>query len=462
MINKIKQWFQFPPGIIPQDEVDINNEVDIDNHEEKSSADNSSDIVENNTIPSVSETNTIPQVKDSDLEFLFYQLLEGVVNGWQEKRIAQFLQRLEPKITLNNWLDWLNRYRSQLLVSPAPHTQLAMKMILLGESTTSLPFVKKLVDSAYEIGQELLNRRHNSFTTKLLPSSITLNSHAFLNNSPMQTTNKPFIFQDRSRVLNNIISLLKDNPLLTVNKEEDKEVEPTVEPMIIKAEVEERTNSETQPELISETIEPHDSFLDGISDFDTPSPLITIDNDLDSDLQPSLPDMNYHLSAEDIFGVALEKAGAGDLEKAISLWEEVVQLDPNFAPAWHNLGSAYAYMNRLSEAIDCFDKALAFNINDYLSWNDRGNALFRLQRWQEAIISWDRVLGIQPDFDQAWYHRGLALEKLAKYTEAMNSYKKCLSINSTCTPAQKRYQQIRLNTVIGRTGKRQLATGRSN
>ena len=368
MMNKIKQWFQLPPKTISENNTD---------HALKNRLSSS-----RTTIPS--------QVKDADLEFLFHQLLEGVVNGWQQNRISQFLEKLEGKISLDVWLNWLQRYREQLISSPAPNTQLAARMIMLGEITASLPFVRAIGDSAYEIGEQLLNRAENHIISESTPEYTTITQTSVIED------------EDSSSWGEEILSLLPDTPHSTVDTAQNLELD-SIDPSVIMAEIAEQTQSQTKP---------------------------------------TFSDSAYSLSAEDIFNIGLEKAQAGDLERALSLWQEAVALEPNFAPAWHNLGSAYAYLNRLSEAIQSFDQALAINVNDYVSWSDRGNALFRLQRWQEAIISWDRVIGIQPDCHQVWYRRGLALEKLELYAEALASYEKCLTIDPDFKPAQKRQQNL--------------------
>jgi len=110
-------------------------------------------------------------IKDQDLAFLFYQLLEGVVNGWRENRIEHFFERLEPRITTETWLDWLQKYRTQLLSSSAPNYQTAARMIILGEMTASMPFVRPVGDLAYQIGEELLDT-NNNLDDNLLVQSI--------------------------------------------------------------------------------------------------------------------------------------------------------------------------------------------------------------------------------------------------------------------------------------------------
>ena len=448
MINRIKQWFQFPASIITQDDIDI-----TDNQEQLSDNDLSS---ETKVISSSLETNIVPQVKDADLEYLFHQLLEGIVNGWQEKRVMQFLQKLEPKVSQENWLEWLQRYRRQLLASPSPHHQLAERMKLLGklQLTTSIPFVKTIATSVDEISQELFDRRIHLFTGNYFSLSNTTEASSLVSNYQIQGDEESSSPSKSNIIVSNITSVLQNNPLLKLNEDEISEQQDSVD----SAQIAQETSSDTQSALTTEFT--HSKIeLPLINDdvyFDSESGIVTedIDSDSDSENQAVFSPLSYSLSAEDIFGLALEKAQAGDFKKALSLWQKVVTLEPDFAPAWHNLGSTFAHFNRLTEAIECFDKALAININDYLSWNDRGNALFRLQRWHEAIVSWDRVIGIKPDFEQAWYHRGLALEKLEEYADAIISYKQCLNINPEFQSAKKRYEKIRLSTLIVKAGKR--------
>ena len=436
-MKKFKQWFQLIRTTIYRDDVDM-----IENNDSSSFE------------TSFLEPKVVPQIKDTDLEFLFHQLLEGVVNGWQENRIAQFLQKLEPKIPLEKWLEWLQSYRTRLLSSPSPHTQLVVKMQILGKlaSTASIPLVRAIADAVDKISQELLNRRDSLLTSESLLLSTTAESSGLVPDYPIQTDSQSDQLNKHRNVLGNIISSLQQNPLSEVDQSETFEIEDYIDPAM--AQIEKETSSDTEPPSISEN-----------NSLDSSSTLRTEENDseaqsVSSNVKDNLSveelfaNVRDNLSVEELFALALEKAKTGDIEKALPMWQEVVSIDPNFAPAWHNLGSAFAHLNRLTEAIEHFDKALAININDYLSWNDRGNALFRLERWQEAIISWDRVIGVKPDFDQVWYHRGLALEKLEEYAEAMISYKKCLSINPNFTPAQKHYQKLRLSTVIVEKGKR--------
>lgn len=326
--------------------------------------------------------------KDNNLEFVFHQLLEGVANGWQENRIEQFFEKLESKVTVEIWLDWLQSYRNKLLASRAPHNQLATRMIILGEKTASLPFLRAIGDLAYDIGKELLNRSKNNAVAESLAYNIedkSSNGNTVENREDIE-----------SMSLGDVLELLQNDQ----NFAED-----TAHQLDI------NTND---PGMIMEKI---------VEETSLNSPNNSID------------------SANDLFDVGLEKASTGDLESAIAYWEKALSIDKNFTQAWHNRGSALAYLQNFEEAVKSFDCAIALDVNYHQSWKDRGNALYSLKRWQEAIISWDRTLGLQPNDYEAWYHRGLALEKLNLFSEAINSFQKCLSIYHY-TPAQNALKRL--------------------
>ena len=379
MINQLKKWFK-SPSINTSESNSIDNQV--------------KDYHPTTNDTSLADTNIHLLAQDADLEFLFHQLLEGVVNGWQDTRISQFFTTLEPKISQPMWLDWLHRYRQKLISSPAPNTQVASRMVILGKVTIYLSSIKVIGDLAEQIGRELLEQIQKP--PSIIESTVLPSATVFMENEDVST-----LANNNTSSLADILSWLQNQqPMITPPTIEiESEVVEVADPSVIMAQIAEQSHSEIQP-LFSDSV--------------------------------------YHLCPEDLFSIALKKAQAGDLDRAISLWQEAVRMDADFAPAWHNLGSAFAYLDRLPKAIECFDRALEINVHDYLSWNDRGNAFFRLQNWQESLMSWERVVGIQPDFYQAWYHRGIALEKLEQYSEALISYQRCLAINSDFKSAQKR------------------------
>ena len=85
MMNQIKKWFQFPINSGDEDIENDNSAEDRQNDDDRNKNDQHKEQILSSSI------------KDSDFEYLFNQLLEGVINGWQENRIALFLEKLKPK-----------------------------------------------------------------------------------------------------------------------------------------------------------------------------------------------------------------------------------------------------------------------------------------------------------------------------------------------------------------------------
>ncbi|MEA5514708.1 hypothetical protein VB654_11730, partial [Nodularia sp. UHCC 0506] len=92
-----------------------------------------------------------PELTNGDLEVLFTQLLAGVEQGRGQQWAIQYLQRMEDRITVEQWIDWLLIFGEKLLLSPAPNHQLARQMMQLGELG-----IGKVGELSYDIGIRLL------------------------------------------------------------------------------------------------------------------------------------------------------------------------------------------------------------------------------------------------------------------------------------------------------------------
>jgi hypothetical protein len=94
-----------------------------------------------------------PPLNDTDLEFLFNELLEGVHQVRGQAWALKWLHNIEHRISTERWLEWLGRWSERLLASPAPNNELASRLVQLGDLG-----VGDVGDIAYEIGMQLLTR----------------------------------------------------------------------------------------------------------------------------------------------------------------------------------------------------------------------------------------------------------------------------------------------------------------
>jgi hypothetical protein len=111
-----------------------------------------------------STTAELPPLDDTDREYLFMQLLEGVAHGWQQPRAIGFFNKVRQRVRKSEWLEWLDKFGNNLIQAPVPNYELAGRMVQLGELDCG-----EIGDLAGEYGVKLLNRQATEFSGNLLP-----------------------------------------------------------------------------------------------------------------------------------------------------------------------------------------------------------------------------------------------------------------------------------------------------
>ncbi|WP_181985196.1 hypothetical protein [Nostoc sphaeroides] len=118
-----------------------------------------------------------PPLTDTDLEFLFNELLQGVYLARGEAWAQKWLHNIEHRIPTEDWVEWLRRFGDRLLASPTPNNEMAARLVQLGELD-----IGEIGDVAYSIGMQLLTRNQgepiweyegpDAFSTTI-PSELT-------------------------------------------------------------------------------------------------------------------------------------------------------------------------------------------------------------------------------------------------------------------------------------------------
>ena len=109
-------------------------------------------------------TGELPPLDDTDREYLFMQLLEGVAHGWQQPRAIGFFNKIRQRVRKSDWLEWLERFGNNLLNAPIPNYELAGRMVQLGQLDCG-----EIGDLAGEYGELLLNRQAEELPGEFLP-----------------------------------------------------------------------------------------------------------------------------------------------------------------------------------------------------------------------------------------------------------------------------------------------------
>lgn len=321
---------------------------------------------------------TLRPLEDSDYEYLFTQLLEGVRHGWQPDRVLRWFEGLKGRTTEAEWVAWLRRFGERVLASPALNNELAARLLLLGEQTRAAPSLQEIGELAHNIGMQLLDKNPGE----------PIWEYEGPDASPLIPVSQggEQIQQEEAQVetitLDDLLARLEQDPNLIQLIAQQVGIETT------------------DPQVIIEAL---------INQFDTTN-------------QPAIED------AETWFDLGNQQADAGDLAGAIASYDKALEIQPDNYEAWINRGNMLVELGRSEEAIASYDQALVFKHDYDDAWNNRGLALLELGRNEEAIASYDQALEFNPDCYEAWFNRGNALVALGRSEEALTAYDKAIEI----------------------------------
>lgn len=126
--------------------------------------------------------------------------------------------------------------------------------------------------------------------------------------------------------------------------------------------------------------------------------------------------------------LAMQHHSAGRLFEAESLYQQILQADPNQPVVLHFLGVLAHQMGKRDVAVDLIGRALAVHPDYAEAHNSFGIVLKEQQKLNDAVASYHKALSINPDYAEAHYNLGNAHKEQGKLDDAIASYQKALRI----------------------------------
>ena len=434
----------------------------------------------------------VPTLSDTDYEFLFNQLLEGIAHGWHDRRIVKFFVRLDDRGREEDWIAWLQRLQAKASNLPLQSKRhLGTMMVRLGELTRGAPEVAEIGAASYRIGKELLFEKTPIIWEYIgpdLPSQHQIETEPELSLSTRLPTDFTALGSDKSqKKANEALELATENGVtehqheLNENSNNGSEVEPNSDLSIdeivasstLSADLDLELNGDRQKETDesklpeeSETSASPTNLLDFPTSIDDIAPTASKTTLSESELQSfSTPQENLIDETKDledsssidktqqITAAYSKDSQAIDIARVMNLIqedEELAQqisqkLNPNTAQSetkaseldrssleliesWFNLGLKQVSAGELTQAIASWEKALSIDPNLSEAWHNRGSALGRLGDYQAAVESFENALTIDPNNYQAWNDRAHALYQLENWSAAVNSWSNAIKI----------------------------------
>ncbi len=394
----------------------------------------------------------LPELTDADLEFLFTQLLEGVYQARGQQWALKYLQRMENRISLERWIDWLLDFGERLLTSSAPNNQVAERMVQLGELG-----IGTIGELSYDIGIRVLTRNlgnpywntDRQDTETAIATARLTPIEEFLHNSQEKHLDNNSTQDAETRIRVDTSNFTQQKPTSNVNDlvwdftRPDTKITTTNYQAIPK--VEEQAWLEQNQQAASIEKSEDDSLQ--------PTVAVTLDELLvrleqstslvqqlatDLEIQSTEPSVNTNLQneqlylteerAQALFYQGLAAAKALNLSEAITYYNQAIEINPTSHEYWFNRGLTLFYLEYFTEALASYDRAIALKPDFYKCWYYRGGIFGEIGQYEDAIACFDKAIEIKFDYPEAWSSRGAALLKLGYQTEAVASFDQALML----------------------------------
>ena len=131
-----------------------------------------------------------------------------------------------------------------------------------------------------------------------------------------------------------------------------------------------------------------------------------------------------------LFESAVERAQAGELDRAENLLNETLRLAPQYAPALRVLGLVLLNRGNTQRALEMLQQALASNSLNSETYFDMATAYFRAGKLREALEMANRALIVEEDDARYYSLLGDIYSKMKRPTEARSAVKRAAQLKS--------------------------------
>jgi tetratricopeptide (TPR) repeat protein len=147
--------------------------------------------------------------------------------------------------------------------------------------------------------------------------------------------------------------------------------------------------------------------------------------------------------AQDRFLAAVHAEETGEKQRAIVLYEAILDIDPEYAAAYINLGTIYFHLRQYGRAEELYRRATEADPSYVLAFFDLGNVLDELERMDESIAAYRQAVALAPRYADAHYNLALAYERKGLRRQALRHWQAYLKLDNRGPWADHARGQIR-------------------
>jgi len=139
---------------------------------------------------------------------------------------------------------------------------------------------------------------------------------------------------------------------------------------------------------------------------------------------------------------AQQHLASGQFDQAAQIAQALVNQQPNFAPGWELAGVVCFQLNRPADAEQAFRRGLQLLPQNANLYNNLGVALRMQGRLDEALPALQQALQLNPNFGEAYQNLGDILASTNRLPEARAMFERALQVNPNLTQARNNLDQL--------------------
>ena len=134
-------------------------------------------------------------------------------------------------------------------------------------------------------------------------------------------------------------------------------------------------------------------------------------------------------AVQDRFLAAVQAEESGEKNRAIALYEEILEIDAAYAPAAINLGTLHFHLRQYERAEELYRHATKADPSYVLAYFDLGNVLDEMERPDESIAAYEQAVALSPGYADAHYNLALAYERKGAGRPALRHWQAYLRLD---------------------------------
>jgi Tfp pilus assembly protein PilF/ubiquinone/menaquinone biosynthesis C-methylase UbiE len=139
--------------------------------------------------------------------------------------------------------------------------------------------------------------------------------------------------------------------------------------------------------------------------------------------------LSMKTNIDQLFNQAFALHKEGKLEEAVSRYNQILEINPNYTNAYYNLAIVFQESGEVQKAKVCYEKAIEIDPNLINVHYNLGNLLSDIGEYQKAKVCYEKVIEIDPNFEIAHNNLGAIFQSLKENQKAKVCFEKVIKLN---------------------------------